>query len=161
MLNMKSNSVRNMVRQAIMQDATDPTQANISITIPEEEELYAMLSELQMTLEAHEQRVQEIVERFAGQYEDLNREVERELESAGEEFFETVINPAGDFAKSIVDSAEVQMSLMKTKAAQNQSSNTYAYAGASVGAIGVIAALALLASSGKKQTDNDFERALL
>jgi len=73
MLNMKSNSVRNMVRQAIMQDATDPTQANISITIPEEEELYAMLSELQMTLEAHEQRVQEIVERFAGQYEDLNR----------------------------------------------------------------------------------------
>ena len=147
MLNMKSNSVRNMVRQAIMQDATDPTQANISITIPEEEELYAMLSELQMNLEAHEQRVQEIVERFAGQYEDLNREVERELESAGEEFFQTVINPAGDFAKSIVDSAEVQMSLMKTKAAQNQSSNTYAYAGASVGAIGVIAALALLASS--------------
>jgi len=88
---------------------------------------------------------------------------------------ETVINPAGDFAKSIVDTAEVTLTdtttgtttgtttvaLMKTtKAAENNASDAYLYAGASFGAIGIIAAGALLATFSKKQTADNEESLL-
>ena len=87
----------------------------------------------------------------------MNRDLERALENVGEDA-EEVVNSIGDFAKNITDSATVEFSLMK--AAENNSDSAYMYAGASFGAIGVIAAAALLSTFNKKQIADNQEALL-
>lgn len=154
--NMKAKSVRSMVRQVIMQ-TEEPTKANVTVYIPDEEELMSQLAAFQAKGEAVAQRLEDIEREFAPKYEDLNREVERALESVGEDA-ENVVNHVGDFVKSITDSATVEFSLMK--AAENNSDRAYMYAGASFGAIGVIAAAAIFSTFNKKQTAENQEALL-
>lgn len=150
------------IRQVILQETT-AENVSISFEGPSEQEFNDWLAGIQAEGEALGAQLQEIAEYYGEEFEDVQRDMEREVEDVMEESGEPLINRIGDDVKAVTDSFSADwyaLASKKPKAAATSSSKTGFYAGLGFGMVGALAVAGVVSAVNKKQVKDNEETLL-